>query len=76
LSHDQPVFEVSSAWKAAYPDAYAGILVMREVANPRQSSQRPEMYSSRFMRQPESRQKQSASILKISARRGSITWSR
>jgi DNA/RNA-binding domain of Phe-tRNA-synthetase-like protein len=33
---NQPVFEVSAAWKAAYPDAHAGALVMRGVSNPRQ----------------------------------------
>ncbi|HJQ14514.1 MAG TPA: phenylalanine--tRNA ligase beta subunit-related protein [Anaerolineales bacterium] len=28
------LFEVTSAWKAAYPDALAGVLVMRDVSNP------------------------------------------
>lgn len=28
------MFNISEAWKAAYPDAHAGILVMRAVANP------------------------------------------
>ena len=28
------MFEVTSAWKAAYPDAYVGILVLRAVSNP------------------------------------------
>ena len=29
-----PIFEVTSAWKAAYPEALAGVLVMRDVSNP------------------------------------------
>lgn len=29
-----PIFEVTSAWKAAYPEAHAGILVLRSVSNP------------------------------------------
>jgi DNA/RNA-binding domain of Phe-tRNA-synthetase-like protein len=28
------MFEVTSAWKSKYPDAYAGVLVMRGVSNP------------------------------------------
>jgi len=28
------MFEVTSAWKLTYPEAYAGVLVMRTVANP------------------------------------------
>jgi DNA/RNA-binding domain of Phe-tRNA-synthetase-like protein len=28
------VFEVSAAWKTAYPEAHAGVLVMRSVSNP------------------------------------------
>ena len=28
------MFEVTSAWKAAYADAHAGVLVMRDVSNP------------------------------------------
>jgi DNA/RNA-binding domain of Phe-tRNA-synthetase-like protein len=28
------MFEVTSAWKAAYPEAHAGVLVMRAVSNP------------------------------------------
>ena len=28
------IFEVTSAWKAAYPEAHAGVLVMRSVLNP------------------------------------------
>ena len=28
------MFEVTSAWKTAYPEALAGVLVMREVSNP------------------------------------------
>jgi hypothetical protein len=28
------MFEVTSAWKSAYPEAQAGILVMRAVSNP------------------------------------------
>jgi DNA/RNA-binding domain of Phe-tRNA-synthetase-like protein len=28
------MFEVTSAWKSTYPEAYAGVLVMRTVANP------------------------------------------
>ncbi|HLO13184.1 MAG TPA: phenylalanine--tRNA ligase beta subunit-related protein [Anaerolineales bacterium] len=28
------MFEVTSAWKSAYPEAYAGVLVMRAVSNP------------------------------------------
>ena len=35
MSH-QPVFTVSEAWKASYPAAHAGILVMRGVTNPPQ----------------------------------------
>lgn len=30
------MFEVTSAWKSAYPDAHAGVLVMRAVSNPAQ----------------------------------------
>jgi DNA/RNA-binding domain of Phe-tRNA-synthetase-like protein len=33
---EQPIFEVSPTWKAAYPDAHAGVLVLRGVTNPRQ----------------------------------------
>jgi DNA/RNA-binding domain of Phe-tRNA-synthetase-like protein len=29
-----PIFEVSKAWKSTYPEAHAGVLVMRGVANP------------------------------------------
>jgi len=29
-----PLFEATSAWKSAFPGAHAGVLVMREVANP------------------------------------------
>lgn len=36
MGNHQPVFEVSDAWRAAYPEAHAGILVMRDAANPRQ----------------------------------------
>lgn len=36
MTHPPPIFEVSPAFQAAYPDAHAGILVMRGVANPRQ----------------------------------------
>jgi DNA/RNA-binding domain of Phe-tRNA-synthetase-like protein len=32
------MFEVTSAWKAAYPDAHVGILVMRAVSNPAHDS--------------------------------------
>src|SRR5512141_1152477 len=28
------MFEVTSAWKSAYPEAYVGVLVMRAVSNP------------------------------------------
>ena len=28
------MFEVTSAWKTTYPEAFAGVLVMREVSNP------------------------------------------
>ncbi|MGZ9226947.1 MAG: hypothetical protein ACXW4M_15465, partial [Anaerolineales bacterium] len=28
------MFEVTSAWKSAYPEAHAGVLVMRAVSNP------------------------------------------
>src|SRR5687767_14139961 len=28
------MFEVTSAWKSTYPEAYAGVLVLRTVANP------------------------------------------
>ena len=28
------MFEVTSAWRSAYPDAHAGVLVMRAVSNP------------------------------------------
>ena len=28
------MFEVTSAWKSTYPEAYAGVLVMRAVSNP------------------------------------------
>ena len=28
------IFEVTQAWKSAFPDAHAGVLVMREVCNP------------------------------------------
>jgi DNA/RNA-binding domain of Phe-tRNA-synthetase-like protein len=28
------MFEVTSAWKTTYPEAYAGVLVMRDVSNP------------------------------------------
>lgn len=28
------MFEVTTAWKSAFPDAHAGVLVMREVTNP------------------------------------------
>lgn len=31
---EQTLFQVTEAWKAAYPDAHAGILVMRAVDNP------------------------------------------
>jgi DNA/RNA-binding domain of Phe-tRNA-synthetase-like protein len=31
-----PIFEVTSAWKAAYPEALAGVLVMHDVSNPPQ----------------------------------------
>jgi DNA/RNA-binding domain of Phe-tRNA-synthetase-like protein len=34
MTNPDPVFEVSSAWRVAYPDAHAGILVMRGAANP------------------------------------------
>jgi len=40
MINDQPVFKVSSAWKAEYPNAHAGILVMRGAANP---SEHPEL---------------------------------
>ncbi len=30
------MFEVTSAWKSTYPEAYAGVLVMRAVSNPAQ----------------------------------------
>jgi DNA/RNA-binding domain of Phe-tRNA-synthetase-like protein len=30
----QPLFEITDEWKAAYPDAHAGILAMRGVENP------------------------------------------
>jgi len=30
------MFEVTSAWKSAYPEAHAGVLVMRSVSNPAQ----------------------------------------
>ena len=33
------MFIVSDAWKAAYPQAHAGILVMRDVANPPQHAE-------------------------------------
>ena len=33
-SEDSNVFIVSDAWKTAYPEAAAGVLVMRDVANP------------------------------------------
>lgn len=36
MSNSEIVFEVSPRWKAAYPDAYAGILVMRGAANPQE----------------------------------------
>jgi DNA/RNA-binding domain of Phe-tRNA-synthetase-like protein len=39
LSNQPSFFELSPAWKAAYPDAHAGILVMRDVANPRQHAE-------------------------------------
>ena len=29
-----PIFEVTSAWRSAYPEALAGVLVMRDVSNP------------------------------------------
>ena len=29
-----PIFEVTSAWKSAYPEAHAGVLVMSAVSNP------------------------------------------
>lgn len=29
-----PLFEVTSAWKSAFPGAHAGVLVMRDAANP------------------------------------------
>lgn len=29
-----PLFEVTSAWKASYPEAHAGLLVMRSASNP------------------------------------------
>ena len=28
------MFKVTSAWKSAFPEAYAGVLVMRDVVNP------------------------------------------
>ena len=28
------MLEVTSAWRSAYPEAFAGVLVMRAVANP------------------------------------------
>ena len=28
------MFQVSDAWKAAFPEAHAGVLVMNEVENP------------------------------------------
>ena len=27
------MFEISSTWKSTFPEAYAGVLVMRDVAN-------------------------------------------
>ena len=33
------MFEVSPAWKSAFPDAHAGVLVMRDVVNPAHHSE-------------------------------------
>lgn len=33
------MFQVSDAWKATYPDAHAGVLVMRDVVNPAQHAE-------------------------------------
>ncbi|MFN8595963.1 MAG: hypothetical protein U0559_07250 [Anaerolineae bacterium] len=33
------MFKVSDAWKAAYPTAHAGVLVMHDVANPPQQAE-------------------------------------
>ena len=30
------IFQVSDTWKMTYPDAHAGVLIMREAANPAQ----------------------------------------
>ena len=31
-----PIFQISERWKSIYPDAHAGVLIMRDVANPAQ----------------------------------------
>jgi DNA/RNA-binding domain of Phe-tRNA-synthetase-like protein len=34
MSKEFPMFQISDHWKTAYPDAYVGVLVMRDVNNP------------------------------------------
>ena len=34
MSQAFPIFQLSGNWKTAYPDAHAGVLVMRDVSNP------------------------------------------
>lgn len=34
MMNNHPIFEVTQEWKAAYPEGHAGILVMRNAANP------------------------------------------
>jgi DNA/RNA-binding domain of Phe-tRNA-synthetase-like protein len=36
-AEESPVFRVSEAWKAAYPEAHAGVLILRNVTNPLRS---------------------------------------